>query len=354
MSVDACPVARTRSDVTPEWLSGLFGCPITSVGLHPVGTGQMGSLLRAELSFSDGHSDHIPTSLIIKLAAASDDVRAACTSMGLYEAEVRFFQELAPLFGRSVPQCYLAALDSQAGWFTLVLEDLADRAVPAFQAPGTRVDKAAAALRELSALQALMWDDHDVAQLPWLNRSRGERFFRTAAASCEPFLNRFGAQLNDRHVALFERVLPSAVDWAGSWQGPITISHGDFRLDNLMMAADEAPTRVIIVDWQTAKVGPPLLDVTYYLGGCLSERERAAHERDLLADYCRSLEAAGVDGYSFAQCWEDYRRCSVYGLFMTAFGVQATPTPRGDAMIVASARHCADFVLSLEAEELIP
>jgi hypothetical protein len=39
---------------------------------------------------------------------------------------------------------------------------------------------------------------------------------------------------------------------------------------------------------------------------------------------------------------------------MTALGVQATPTPRGDAMIVASARHCADFVLSLEAEELIP
>jgi hypothetical protein len=39
---------------------------------------------------------------------------------------------------------------------------------------------------------------------------------------------------------------------------------------------------------------------------------RAAHEESLVREYHRTLEANGVKGYSWDQCWDDYR-ASVMG-----------------------------------------
>jgi aminoglycoside phosphotransferase (APT) family kinase protein len=355
--VQSAGLARTRGDITPEWLSGVLGvaasCPVTSVELSSVGTGQMGSLVRAELTFIGVPADDVPTSVIIKQAAESAEVRKTCTAMGIYEAEVRFFDEIAPRIGTSVPHCYYAVMDYPSGWFTLVMEDLTGVAVPGAKAPGSPVEKAAMALVELARLQAPLWKDGRLRETPWLDPSRGEPFFETAAASTRPFLERFGVHLEDRQIALFERVLPRAVEWARAWGGPLTVSHGDFRLDNIMFAGGQ-DARVVVVDWQTVRLGPPMLDAGYYLGGCLPKQDRVAHERALLTGYIGALRAAGVDGYGFDQCWQDYRRYSVYGLVMSCLGVQATPTARGDAIIAAGARQYADLVLSLEAEELLP
>jgi len=356
--VQSAGLARIRGDITPEWLSGVLGvaasCPVTSVELAPVGTGQMGSLVRAELTFFGVPADDVPTSVIIKQAAESAEVRTMCTVMGIYEAEVRFFEQIAPRIEMSVPHCYFAAMEHRSGWFTLVMEDLTRHAVPGPKAPGSPVDKAAMALAELARLQAPLWEDRALREMSWLDPSRGEPFFETAAASTRPFLERFGAHLDDSQIALFERVVPRAVEWARAWRGPLTVSHGDFRLDNMMFAAEGEVTHVFVVDWQTVKLGPPLLDAAYFLGGGLSAQERVTHERDLLTEYAGALHAAGVDGYGFDQCWEDYRRYSIYGLVMSVLGVQATPTARGDAIIAAGARQYADLVLSLEAEELLP
>ncbi len=46
--------------------------------------------------------------------------------------------------------------------------------------------------------------------------------------------------------------------------GPATIVHGDYRLDNVMLAHDE-PRVVAIFDWEMATIGDPLADVGYLL-----------------------------------------------------------------------------------------
>jgi hypothetical protein len=80
-------VARSSGDITPEWLSGVLGLggskPVTGLDLSLVGTGQMGSLVRAELEFTATPGDHVPTSVVIKLAAESPDVRGTCAATGL-------------------------------------------------------------------------------------------------------------------------------------------------------------------------------------------------------------------------------------------------------------------------------
>ena len=46
--------------------------------------------------------------------------------------------------------------------------------------------------------------------------------------------------------------------------GPVRLVHGDYRLDNLMVARD-APKIVAVLDWELSTLGDPLADFTYHL-----------------------------------------------------------------------------------------
>jgi aminoglycoside phosphotransferase (APT) family kinase protein len=46
--------------------------------------------------------------------------------------------------------------------------------------------------------------------------------------------------------------------------GPARIVHGDYRLDNMIIAA-EAPTVLAVLDWELSTLGDPLADFTYHL-----------------------------------------------------------------------------------------
>jgi aminoglycoside phosphotransferase (APT) family kinase protein len=47
--------------------------------------------------------------------------------------------------------------------------------------------------------------------------------------------------------------------------GPPTIVHGDYRLDNTMLAPDDATRIVAVLDWEMATLGDPLADVGLFL-----------------------------------------------------------------------------------------
>src|SRR5262249_50349568 len=45
---------------------------------------------------------------------------------------------------------------------------------------------------------------------------------------------------------------------------PVRLVHGDFRLDNMILAATE-PNILAVLDWELATLGDPLADFTYHL-----------------------------------------------------------------------------------------
>jgi len=47
--------------------------------------------------------------------------------------------------------------------------------------------------------------------------------------------------------------------------GPPTIVHGDYRLDNTMMAPDDPGTIVAVLDWEMSTLGDPLADLGLFL-----------------------------------------------------------------------------------------
>jgi aminoglycoside phosphotransferase (APT) family kinase protein len=70
---------------------------------------------------------------------------------------------------------------------------------------------------------------------------------------------------------------------------PATIVHGDYRIDNVMFAADE-PRVVAIFDWEMATIGDPLADVGYLLSFW---REPGEPEPEFASDAWRVMEKPG-------------------------------------------------------------
>ena len=99
---------------------------------------------------------------------------------------------------------------------------------------------------------------------------------------------------------------------AGPELGRQTFTHGDFKLANLLWAA-ERPEHghgsgpPLVIDWEWAGPGPAAQDLAYLLAssahvGCLE----AGADEELLAEYHQRLPAAARHGYPLATLVQDY------------------------------------------------
>jgi aminoglycoside phosphotransferase (APT) family kinase protein len=91
---------------------------------------------------------------------------------------------------------------------------------------------------------------------------------------------------------------------------PRTLIHGDFRLDNLLFGTRDAQPACWVIDWEDIMLGNGMVDVAWFLGGCLPAEESDG-EQELLRGYRRALIQAGVEGYSWAKCFLDYRNAMI-------------------------------------------
>src|SRR5439155_9185706 len=96
------------------------------------------------------------------------------------------------------------------------------------------------------------------------------------------FVDRYGGALDAAQVALAERFGAALARWSGERQGPSTVVHGDYRLDNMLFGSATGGYPVAVVDWQTCAHGPGASDASYFLGAGLPVDVRRRHQRDLL------------------------------------------------------------------------
>ena len=171
-------------DITPGWLTDalrqtghLTEGRVTSFQSELMSVGQLGLVARLTLNYEGAGSD-VPPTVMVKLPSEDSGSRTIGVTLGVYEGEVRFYQEIAPTVGIRVPQLHWAGIESSTGRFTLLLEDLSGIGDPGDMIAGGTPDQAARALDALVDLQAPRWSDPTLREKDWLaHPSRNQNFF---------------------------------------------------------------------------------------------------------------------------------------------------------------------------------
>jgi len=176
----------------------------------------------------------------------------------------------------------------------LVMEDLAP-ARAGDQVEGATAAQARQVIEYIGRFHAQWWEHPLLDELTWMPRIDDEATKLVVpmfAAGWPQFEARFKDRLPARTLDWVQRFAPTVGDFLDLYvDDPVTIIHGDFRLDNMMFGPDGSVT---LVDWQMATRAPGLSDVVYFTATNLEADVRSAHLDDLLDLYARTLAAGGV------------------------------------------------------------
>lgn len=332
---------------------------VTSVHAEPIGIGigVLALLWRVRITYDRPGAG--PPSVVLKLPHTGAESRHLAGAFRFYEREVRFYEEGADRSPLRTPARYASAYDEGSGDFVLVIEDLGDRRVYD-QLEGCPPDAAARTVRALGSHHAAWWESPDLAR-PWVMRVAdppNPQALVPALRQSWPIIEgRFASVLRgpvfetarrmpEVTVALMERLS----------EPPLTLLHGDPRLDNLFFSDDvEGDDGVAFVDWQITGSGRGPYDVAYFLSQSLVPRVRKETERDLLAAYYQALLDGGVEGYSFEDCWEDYRLATLFVLvYPLNAGSVDLVNHRAVALFTAMLERAVAAIIDLDALELMP
>jgi aminoglycoside/choline kinase family phosphotransferase len=356
-------VLRSHTDITPAVLTDVLrraawipdDVTVVDTAITTVGAGQMGICARYDLQLDRDAAD-APTSVVGKFAAADEQARTFMASSG-YPNEVAFYRDFASQVTIRVPRCAHAAIDDD-GWFTLLLEDLSPMR-PGDQLEGCTVPQVEAAVHELVGLHAPLWGSPVLHEHPQFASNRGladpEVLAGALQAVVPGFVERYGPSFAPDEVDFYERLTTSARGWIEARPEGRSLVHSDYRPDNLMFGTDaEGRPTVAAVDWQGFGKGCALSDVSFIVGNSLTADDRRPNEERIVRGYHDALVAAGVDGYSWDECWTDYGRSLLSALMTTIFGAMyGIRTERGDAMFVIMGGRHARQILDLGVDSLL-
>jgi aminoglycoside/choline kinase family phosphotransferase len=313
--------ATTRS-ITADWLTETLhrtghletGAHVAAVVHEPIaGVGVLSEVARLRLTYG-GAGPSGPATLIAKSAAEALENRRIAMSVGCYEREVCFYQDLAPQLGVRVPACLTAGLDHQTGEFVLLLEDLTGLAV-GDQLAGATLEQAQVAVDQLASFHARWWNSPELTPggrldwIPTLDSAVNLAGCAVIRACWEPFVARYAERIGPDSVALGAWVQEHCDEiYCQAAGGPLTVAHNDFRMDNLFFDPID-PFRLggfAVVDWQLMVAANGVSDLEYFLTASLPVATRRASERELFDRYVGQLVALEIEADRDA-LWDRYR-----------------------------------------------
>jgi hypothetical protein len=358
------PLPVAIDDIDPAWLTAVLrsstldaDCSVERFSVETIGTGigLMGLLYRLTVEY---HTDAAgaPATVIVKLPVLLDETRQVSAAYRLYEKEVAFYRSLAPQSALKTPHVYLAVHDPDTDDFVLVMEDIGHLRT-ADQVAGCAPDDAAAAMVALARHHASFWNDprfvgDDLAWLPFGSDAPiPEGVQQCFANYWEDFVEFMGDELMPEIRALGEWVPRAARELLSVPDGhPITVVHGDYRLDNLFF--DER-REVTAIDWQIVFKGAGGYDFGYFVSQSLTVENQHEHIHSLAQIYLEALRAAGIT-YPEDQFWLDVRRTV---LFCLTYPVQVMALdltdPRAAALVRALAKRASNAIIEMGALDLV-
>jgi Phosphotransferase enzyme family len=280
---------RSADGITAAWLAEATGIAIDSLVVEQIGGGSgfMARVFRVHLS---SPAADCPTSLIVKLPTDDPGAMFIGQLSRVWEREHGCYRDVVPHMNIRVPRALVNVVDPPC----LVLEDLAS-AVQGDHLAGATLDQAERAIDVLARHHAAWFEHPLLASLSWMPGLDDPAILSLAptfAIGWPQFLDRFGTMLPARCLRWCERFVEGIPAWiSGHLDDPLTMTHGDFRLDNLFFFDDGS---VAVIDWQLSMRAPGQADFVYFCANNLTVDMRRAHEDDLLERYVAALHRDGV------------------------------------------------------------
>ena len=315
MTHAAEPLPRTPAEITPDWLAARLreagvlpaGAAIGRIAFAPVELGGVnGDVFRLLPSYDGAHG---PASVIAKFPASAPAARGVARFQRWYEREVRAYGELNAPGTLPMPRCFFATRDPDDA-FVLLLEDLGRRDA-GDQLAGCDQARAETVIRTIARVHARWWNatalDDELTWLPLttvgLDHARPvQGAFARSWEMARPGLTAPPgfARIADRAVEHYPDLLAEAAS------PPLTVIHGDYRLDNMFFDRVDDRPRVTVIDWQFTARCRGAYDVAYFIGLDFDGDDRRLHEDELLSAYLDALRTAGVTDYDAAALRRDY------------------------------------------------
>lgn len=317
-------------EISPQWLTAAlrdngFEGEITSYQSEIIGEGAgfLGDIVR--IRPQPIPDDPKLLSFILKMPTSLKN-RNLGQTLGVYEREIRFYQELQPHLSIRTPVHLYSDMDAAPPeqaikqldllgkmpmWlakillplatrfggqankgYVLLLEDLGQYRIGDQLAEGSTAD-VHLAIDNLAMMHADFYDQPaKLVSYPWIIPfDTGARFMQVMMDITQlKFCEMYEEKLTYRHLEIVNWLVANADSFAKTMSKlPYTLLHGDYRMDNLCF--DDANGQLIVFDWQTLLQGPGGYDLAYFI----SSTKTVVPEKELLERYQHQMSQAGVE-----------------------------------------------------------
>ena len=317
------PLITDLTEVTAEWLTDVLRRAGALVEGAVVGIamdiGSTSFCVTARLRVTYVPEAAGPERLFLKFSLPQHPVKTSETG-----SEVLFYRHVAPRTAEPLVRCFDAVFSPERRRLHLLLEDLSKShfSEAASQLPPTQAH-CFGIVDAIAAVQAAWWE-----RAPWgvLGLSPPTRpAIHARIADVRERIGRFMDFLGDRLSAerrdayrlvlnllprLYERLLEGRA---------YTVVHDDIHAGNVLYPRDGDLKSVRLIDWQTWHVDLGPKDLAHMMAVFWFPERRHRLELPLLRRYHERLSANGVEGYSWDDCWADYRLCVLRKLFHPAW-----------------------------------
>ena len=330
---------------------GFLPNTLKDFSFQAVGSGQVGDSYRLSLDWNNNEG---PETIIAKCSAKDLTSRQTAKNMNLYEIEAYWYNQYGNKIPIRCPEAYFVGLDKKdIGNFIMFMEDLSP-ARQISQMAGCNVNDIRLALDEVALLHRAHWDDNNLSKIKCLNYGKDrKKFIKQFLIEIYPdWCSRYKDRIDKSILEMGKSLIDRYDSYIEIKTEPIVLSHGDFRLDNMLFYDNNG--RVAVLDWQTLSAGVPMADIAYCISTSFSDsNDRKIHEESLVSRYLKKLNLD--DGvYPYELAWRDYRRCSFVGFLMGVISSMLVErTERGDEMFAVMVERSGKQAIQLESLSLI-
>jgi hypothetical protein len=335
----AVEIPANIGEVTPAFLSEVLGASVTGVESQQIGIGigVSSALYRVRLT-----GEGCPETVVVKLPALDEAAVFTSTVLRMYIREVRFFHELADRSPIRVPHAYFAEVDEETSRFIVVMEDMGSMRI-VDQLVGMHLADAERAVDELAAWHATWWNQADDFAAAGLTVRLGDPIY---PAILPMVFGEGWAKVTETmelpqsiHAVGGERFSSAIAGMLASLdRAPTTVTHGDYRADNILFGDDG---EVGLLDFQLIGTGSGAYDLAYFITQSLDASVAADHEKALFDRWLDGLRSRGVPDADLGRMWEDYRTAALFCLVypvVASRGMDLTDQRQYDLVACMSSR----------------